>query len=350
MRRLAAALSLAVAAIAPLAGQRGTADVLNQARQYYEHLETERALLLLRRVVSPGWPFEVTSSQRAEAYKYLGASFVLTGKPDSAVLYFRAALERDPFTDLDPAVFTPAQRSAFAEARDLTFNLGLGPAPEGRIDPRTERIRFKMVTTHQASVEATVQLMSASNDSSRATLLHGPSEGVRDLTWNGLLTGGHLAPPGRYRLSVVAKSGRLDQTDTAYVYFDLRHETPPLEDTLPALTGLLPEQRPAATANRELVKGFGVAAATLLVAGALASDTLGNGTRTGAVVVAVAASVTGIVSFLRHRAHRDIPENIAANARKEEARAQANHAIQSRNAEKTARTILTVAPAAGVGP
>src|SRR5207247_2292682 len=80
-------------------------------------LEVERALPLLRQIISPNWPFEVTRDQRVDAYKYLGACLAVAGKRDSAVLYFRAAIERDPFTDLDPSLFTPAQLATFGEAR-----------------------------------------------------------------------------------------------------------------------------------------------------------------------------------------------------------------------------------------
>ena len=126
-RRLipAALATLLVATATAAAAQGGTAELLRQSRELYERLEIERALPILRRVISPDWPFEVTDAQRVEAYKYLGAALSLAGKRDSAVLYFRAALERDAFTDLDPAQFTPNQVAAFAAARRLTFAVGV---------------------------------------------------------------------------------------------------------------------------------------------------------------------------------------------------------------------------------
>ena len=107
MRRLLWGVVLAVGAAPALAGQGSTGELLGQAHEFYERLEVERALPLLRQIVSPNWPFEVTPEQRVDAYKYLGACLALAGKRDSAVLYFRAAIERDPFTDLDPSRFTP---------------------------------------------------------------------------------------------------------------------------------------------------------------------------------------------------------------------------------------------------
>src|SRR5256886_9577096 len=35
--------------------------------------------------------------------------------------FFRAAIERDPFTELDPNLFTPAQLATFGEAQRRTF-------------------------------------------------------------------------------------------------------------------------------------------------------------------------------------------------------------------------------------
>src|SRR5207237_515973 len=84
--------------------------------------------------VSPNWPFEVTREQRVEAYKYLGACLTLAGKRDSAVLFFRAAIERDPFTELDPNLFTPAQLATFGEAQRRTFAVAVRPVASARED------------------------------------------------------------------------------------------------------------------------------------------------------------------------------------------------------------------------
>src|SRR5205809_154796 len=132
MRRLVWAVVLAAGAAPALAAQGSTAELLGQAHQFYEGLEVERALPLLRQIISPNWPFEVTRDQRVDAYKYLGACLAVAGKRDSAVLYFRAAIERDPFTDLDPSLFTPAQLATFAEARRRTLAVAVRPAARGR--------------------------------------------------------------------------------------------------------------------------------------------------------------------------------------------------------------------------
>ena len=74
MKRLALLLALAGSLVPRLDAQGSTQDLLQQASAFYERLDVERALPLLRQVVSPSWPFEVTAAQRVAAYKYLGAS------------------------------------------------------------------------------------------------------------------------------------------------------------------------------------------------------------------------------------------------------------------------------------
>jgi len=175
-------------------------------------------------------------------------------------------------------------------------------------------------------------------------------DGVREITWDGLLADRRLAPPGRYALAVAGRSRLTGTSDSARVYFDLRHEVAPLEDTLPDLErrALLPERMSPEAARRDVAKGLGVAAAALLIAGAANGD-LGGGERGGADVVAATAAVTGIVAFLVHRHHGAIPENVAANARRHAERDSANASVRGRNADRIAATVLLVSPAAGEG-
>ena len=286
----------------------------------YERLEIERAVPLLRQVVSPGWPFEVTAEQRVGAYTYLGACLSLVGKRDSAVLYFRAAVEREPFTDLDPRLFTPAQLDLFHRARRLTFAVAARPVAPSRIDPRTERLTLTVVTTHAASLHAELHNAVAS---SGVTLFDGKSDGLREIPWNGLLGDGRLAPPGRYELLVAARSRLLERADSARVYFDLRHD--------------------AGWGQRSCER-------RCWSTGALANGHLGGSLRAGAGIVAGGAAVTGGIAFLVRRHQSDIPANITANAHRRAARLAANEAIARRNAEKLAQTVLLITPAAGVGP
>lgn len=344
MRRRAAALGLGLSLLLPAitAAQAGTAELLQQARELYERLEIERALPILRQVVSPGWPLEVTNAQRVEAYKYLGAALVLRGKPDSAVLYFRAALERDAFADLDPAQFTPAQEAAFAVARRRTFSVGARPIPETRLDPRTGRLTVTVVTTHAATLYATLRALGGTD---RVVLYDGVNDGAREIGWNGLGPDGRLAPPGRYDLSLVGRSQINTQSDSLRLYLDVQYDVEPLEDTLPAFGDgeLLPERHPESTAGTDLLKGLGVAVGALAVGSLLANDRLGTGHE--GRIMAGAATVGGIAAFSYRRAHRAIPRNVALNDTRRAARATANAMIQQRNAGRIARTTLLITPA-----
>ena len=343
MRRRAAALGFALSLLPAItAAQAGTAELLQQARQLYERLEIERALPILRQVVSPGWPLEVTNAQRVEAYKYLGAALVLRSKPDSAVLYFRAALERDAFADLDPAQFTPAQEAAFAVARRRTFSVGVRPIPETRIDPSTGRLTITVVTTHAATLRVTLRALGGTD----YVVLHdGANDGAREIGWNGLGPDGQLAPPGRYDLTLVGRSQINTQSDSLRVYLDVQHDVEPLEDTLPALGDgeLLPERHPESTAGTDLLKGLGVAVGALAVGSLLANDRLGAG-REGRIMAGV-ATVGGVAAFSYRRAHRAIPRNVALNDVRRAARDAGNAAIRQRNADRIARTLLLITPA-----
>jgi len=344
VRRRAASLGLAFLLLVPTitAAQAGTAELLQQARQLYERLEIERALPILRQVVSPGWPLEVTNAQRVEAYTYLGAALVLRGKPDSAVLYFRAALERDAFADLDPAQFTPAQASAFALARRRTFSVGARPIPETRLDPRTGRLSVTVVTTHAATLRATLRAL---GDSQYVVLYGGPNDGAREIGWNGLGPDGRLAPPGRYDFTVVGRSQLTAQADSLRMYLDVQRDVEPLEDTLPPLGAgeLLPERHAESTAGNDLLKTLGIAVGALAVGSLLGNDRLGTGHE--GPIMAGAATVGGIVAFSYRRAHRAIPRNVSLNDARRIVRDAANSGVRLRNADRVARTMLLITPA-----
>jgi hypothetical protein len=67
-------------------------------------------------------------------------------------------------------------------------------------------------------------------------------------------------------------------------------------------------------------------------------------------VVAGVSVAAGVTTFIIRQRNRSIPQNIAANAERQRARAQQNAAIRDRNAEKLREARLALAPAAGVGP
>jgi hypothetical protein len=349
MRGLVLGLTLVVAASSSARAQTETTDQLRQAQDLYERLEIERAVPLLRQLVSSSWPHAVTQDQRVEAYTYLGASLALLGMGDSAAMYFRSAIERDPFTDLDAQRFTPAQVALFRQARRLTFAVAVRPVAAARVDPRTERAVFTVVTTHRASLR--VELRPA-DEKSAIELFHDINDGMREVRWDGLLPDGRLAPPGRYELGVVGRSQLLARSDSMRVYFTVAHETPPLEDTLPDLSPaqLLPERLRVAAGRTDLIKGLAVAAGALAASSVAASRDLGGGGRALAIAVGGTAGIAGVTALLNARHERDLPANIAENDRRRAARAAANASIAHRNTERITETVLVIRPAAGVGP
>jgi hypothetical protein len=330
------------------AAQSNTAELLERAARYHADLDVERELVILRRVISPNSPFVVTHEQRVQAYKYLGAALVVLGRSDSGIVYFRAALERDPFADLEPQWFTPAELAAFAQAKRLTFGLGVRAVAFDTIDPRTERIGFTVLSTHATDLRVELRAAGAGTG---VNLYAGTNDGPRELRWDGLLNDGRLAMPGRYELFVAGVSRLTQRADSIRLFFSVAQDYAPLEDTLPPLQpdDLLPEQHPPAVARRELLKGFGVAAAALLIPRVLGNGELGRG-HDLAVGVAGTASLVGVGGFIYRQRHRQVPANVAANAQRRAERATTNAAIAERNAARLAQARLIIAPAAGVGP
>ncbi|MFL5561750.1 MAG: hypothetical protein ACJ79K_09775 [Gemmatimonadaceae bacterium] len=324
-----------------LVAQSNTAESLTQARKLYEDLQVERALVLLRQVISPSSPFEVSHEQRVEAYTYLGASLAILGMRDSSIAYFRAALERDPFTDLDPSRFTERERSAFAEARQRTLSVGARPLAPRRIDPRTDLIPMAIVSTHPAAVRAEIV---AAGNTAGVVVFDRKSEGVRELTWNARLADGRIAPAGRYWLIVRGRDSS-GVSDSASVGFELAHEVPPLEDSLPPLGGsaLLAERWPPSSGARQLGKGAAFAAGVIAIS-ALGSDRLagsGHALGRGMALAGIAAGAAGAFERWRHPIDQAAVEQ---NARRRQELAARNAAIASRNAAKLAQLRIIVIP------
>jgi hypothetical protein len=321
--------------------QGSTAESLDQATKLYEDLQVERALVILRQVISPSSPFEVSQEQRVRAYTYLGASLAILGMRDSSIAYFRAALERDPFTDLDPTRFTERERSAFAEARRRTLAVAARPLTPRRIDPRTDAIPMLIVASHAAAVRAEVV---AAGDTSGVPVFDRESDGVREIAWNARLADGRIAPAGRYWLVVRARDST-GLTDSSSVSFELVHDLPPLEDSIPVPTAaeLLPERWPRSSAYRQLGKGIAFAAGGLAVStlGSSKLDGDGRPLASGIAIAGVAAGLAGAIDRWRH------PVNdaaAAANRRRLDAVAARNAEIAGRNAARLALLRIIVIP------
>lgn len=349
VRRLLLAIMVA-ASLAVATGraeaQANTAEMLQQAVQHYDNLQVERALGVLRQIVSPSSPFEVSREQRVQAYTYIGASLALLGRRDSAIVYFRAALERDPFVDLDPRRFTAQERDAFAEAQRRSFRVALQPVRTARIQPGAGQVPFVYLTTHDASIRVEIR-PPGSNE--RMMLGQRDGSGLHELAWNGMLPDGRLTPSGVHELWVLADSRISGERDSAQVFLTVRHDYPALEDTLPALpaSALLPERHASSAAAMELMRGLGIAAAALIAPAAIGNNELGSDGRALSGSVAVAAGVGGVIAFVARRRNPAIPANIAANRRRIAEHAARNAEIAERNRQRLAQTTLFIMPGIG---
>lgn len=346
-RTLALAGALALCAAPAGRAQGNTEEMLKRAITLYDDVQLERALIVFRQVVSPSSPFEVSREQRVTAYKYIGAGLALQNMRDSAIVYFRAALERDPFTDLDPRSFLDKEQNAFAEARRRTYAVGVRPVSPDTIDPRTERLALAVMTTHASAVRLELR---AAGSSVGDVVFTGAADGLVEIAWTGVRQDGRLAPTGRYELVAVGQSQLLSRMDSSRVYFDLRLDHPPLEDTLAALgpSDLLPERHPPGAAARDLSKGLLVGILSFTLPRLIAGGDLAPDASMGAAAAAAGAAA-GVYGFATLRRHVEIPANIAANITRRAERERANAAIRERNAEKLSLSRVIVAPAAGIG-
>jgi len=341
------ALAILVVTLAGLPVRRlaaqDTNDQIREAVQAFTELNWERSLAFLRKVVSPSSPFVVTPEQRVEAYKYLGASLAIAGQRDSALVYFQAALQRDPFVDLDQGVFTSKEKLVFAEARKRLFGLGVRGISPTVIEGGTGRVVFVFATTHSANVRADIRR----DGLTALTLFQGETDGFREIPWGGRAVGGQFVPAGRYELVVVGNSRLNQRSDSSRIFFDVRHDHPALEDTVPSLRPdeLLPERHAPSAARKDLLKGFTVAAAALVIGTILPSRELEGDKRTLSAGVALAGTAGGIAAMFYGRNHRDIPPNIAENRRRRAGRDARNAEIVVRNDAKLALAKLVITPA-----
>jgi hypothetical protein len=336
------AMAIAMAVARPLAAQRTPGEVLSRAVILYEELQLERAVTLLREVTSPS--NNATTVERVQAMKYLGAAFALLSRRDSALAYYRAALERDPFTDLDVAVFTAQERQLFAVARRRTFVVGVRTVPDSAFIPGRGRAPLQFVATQHARTQAVVR---RSEGGDPVVSFRWTAEGASEPSWDGLDQQGARLPAGRYLLEATATATADSARDTVKLRFDVRYDHEPLEDTLTLDSGsLLPERQPPSVARSRLAVGLAAAAFAIAVPMTVGNDDL-SGTTTHANVMATVTVSAGIAAFIHLRRGSAIPSNVLENARRREEHARHNREIRDRNAARLAQARMRISPASG---
>ena len=340
MRLSLAAIALATLAPA-VAAQRSPAEQLNRAIILYEELQLERAVVLFRDVVSPG-NADVSGPDRIRAMKYLGAAFALLGMRDSAIARFRGAIERDPFTDLEPALFTATERALFADARRGVFAVGARVRADSGFVPGYGRVALRFVTTRHARVEA---VLKRPRESEPLVAFRWSADGASDSPWDGLDQRGERLAPGRYNLEVRATSTADSLSDTVALRFDIGYEHEALEDTLAPLdsASLLPERNPPSVARKYLATGLAAAAFAVAVPTIIGNGEL-RGTQKHAAVMASLSLSGGVVGYFLLQRGSAIPSNIRENARRREERVRHNIDIRQRNDARLAEARMIITP------
>ncbi len=362
VRRLVAACFVLCALLAASAGRahaQSAEDNIAKAIAAYENLEVQAALRTFLQVVSPTSPFPVTEDQRVTAFKYMGAAYASLGQADSAKIFFQGAILRNPFTDLDPNKFTDKERSVFSDAKKAIFRVA-GRLDRDSIPARSGRVfTFNTVTSHSGRLNVSVRRTDAPGVPVR--LFTGQDiDGARNVSWNGTGIDGQAVPEGIYDLVITGESqfagddklklpSMIGRQDSVSYAFQLRWINDPLEEELRDFKPdeLLPEKASGFAPWSDLMKGLAVAGTAFL-----ASSVIGNASKldatlgSGAVAAGLGAGV-GLFALVQRSNDRSIPENVAENGRRREARRQLNLERAGRNQQRIdAKTILLV-PALG---
>ena len=329
-----------------------TGQQIERAKQFYQAFNVEAAQPILLNIVSPGYLQPVSASERVETYKYLGASYALQGKVDSAQTFFIAALDFDPFTDLDPREFSATELGPFNDAKAAIFKVGLRPILDRVIDPGSDSTayNFRIITTQRAVLN--VELVRQDNSQVSATLYSGESQGPRTIPWRGVLSSGEFADSTTYIVRARAQTvgPNAGQEITTQHLLRVEHSFAPLEDTLPTFqvgAELLQEEYPARAPWFDLVKAAAMAGTAVALPYFALTDDLTN-RATHSFVAGGLGALAGGISFTFRRQNRSIPDNVRENERRRQQRNTFNAGVRQRNAERLQQRKLIVTAIAGI--
>lgn len=353
MKRLLAIALLALAA-RPAAGQ--VADDLRRAIAEYEKTNVEQAKQIFATILASRQV--VTTEQRVTAYKYLGAYWALSSLPgarDSANSFFVAAIDYDPFTNLDPNVFAPDEVNAFARARRAIFRVGIQPPEPKALYPTTNAdsstYTFQIVSTRPARMTATIVKLGTQNVEEVVATMN--SEGVRPVIWNGLVNN-QRADTGLYEFRLDAtdaeRSGTTPVTERQrfrvdHLHARLEDSIPPFRDVLQGFTDTLRSRYSGARPWKDGAKGAVIAS----LAGALPFIAMSqyknmSGWQSHFGIGIALGAVAGGGAAMYATSHRDDARAVAENARRRQLRAQFNAGVAARNADRLQKTILIIRP------
>jgi hypothetical protein len=339
-------------------------DVIADAVKAYQVSNFEQAKLLFNTVLTTKQ--QVTAEQKVTAYTYLGAYWSLQSPTDkvvpkdSANTYFLAALDNDPFTNLDPNVFFGDEQAAFALAKTLIFRVGMEPMHPQNLNPNPAvrdtiptTYNFRVVTTHVGTVNPRIRLAADPNANAKAEDLPPVrNDGISNIAWNGLINGVR-ADTGVYEILMTAVDNQ-GKRDSVKQRFRIEQVHAALEDTLPdfkdvavAPSDTLKSRRSGSIPYTNGAKGLLVS----LLAGSLPFITFPQTSRStmsswtshmaiGAVLGIAAGAAGGFYA----NSHREDARAAAENTRRKQVRADFNAAVRAKNQERMSRTILVIRP------
>ena len=329
--------------------------MLDSAVALYTQGAVEAARPILQSIVSPNFLQVVTPSQKAEALTYLGAAAAVLATSragqDSAITYFKGALDFDPFIDLDPTKFTPAEQAAFGLAKSSLFKVALRPfAGSSLVQKDSMPLRIDFITTQRANVRVDLA-------GPRDTILifQDLSDGQRPIRWPGVMSNGEYVPAGVYQLRITGTqaSGSPPETQTSSISLRIEHLHEPLETELPPLDSLnrnqlLPERIRPSEPWFDIIKGASVAVVAVGVPMAVLNTGDIAWTAHAGVTALIGAGAGALSYFIRSR-NPQIRTNVEENAIRRRYRDEFNAQVARNNRARLARTLLVISPVAAVG-
>jgi hypothetical protein len=305
-------------------------DLVAQGVRKYRALEYDDAAALLRRSVAPDAVGTLSTSERAQALSYLGATELFRTHRDSAIAAFRDIVLLDPRYRPDELIFPPQVTNLFQEVRRATKVIAVAVPPVTELRTRTDRLTARVFSSSLADV--TVSLTGEDGTPLR-DLYRGPIADSMLVAWDGLTAEGAAPQDGRYLLRVAPSAAEPGGFAARQVALDVAQQ---VSDTLPwppplTTPPLLPERTPGTAGPRSLAAGLVAAAAVVLLPNVVAND---RDVTRARFAVGAAVGIAGIAGFLTQQRGRPIEANIHANAPQREAWKRRLDAVQVENATR----------------
>ena len=364
MRRFAAVVLLSLVGRAA-AGQASIDEQLQTAQLAYQKSNVEQAKNIFVNVLSS--KLQLTNDQRITAYKYLGAYWANQISPtarDSASQYFLAALDYDPFTDLDRTIFVGLdEQNAFGRARAGVFRLGVQLITESKaIDPNSTKpdssVSFRLTTTRSGRI--TVSIVGLTDPNKNEVIGSFPTnDGTREVSWNGTINN-QRADTGFYELRVEAadnvKSGTQPLVERRRFHIEHFHEKleqklPPFKSVESGATDTLRSRysplKPYTDGAKGLVFVAGLAALLPTVA-SIPTGEMSTWKPHYGVGISLGA-VAGFGAGWYATRHKDDRRAARENERRRNEWERFNAGVEARNQARLAKTILILRPPTAVG-